>query len=142
MKVNDITARMNIDPGRKKHILEVATGRRKADLVLKNATWVNVFCNDLGHGDIAVAEGCIAGIGGEYHGETEIDVSGRIVLPGFIDAGTLIGVESCVSSPIRFRRDMETGASSMPGLYLAGEGCGAAGGIISAACDGLRLFCL
>ena len=63
-------------------------------------------------------------------------------LPGFIDAGTLIGVESCVSSPIRFRRDMETGASSMPGLYLAGEGCGAAGGIISAACDGLRLFCL
>ena len=97
MKVNDITARMNIDPGRKKHILEVATGRRKADLVLKNATWVNVFCNDLGHGDIAVAEGCIAGIGGEYHGETEIDVSGRIVLPGFIDAH--IHLESSLVQP-------------------------------------------
>lgn len=100
MKVNDITARMNIDPGRKKHILEVATGRRKADLVLKNATWVNVFCNDLGHGDIAVAEGCIAGIGGEYHGETEIDVSGRIVLPGFIDAH--IHLESSLVQPAEF----------------------------------------
>ena len=62
-------------------------------------------------------------------------------LPGFIDTGTFIGIESCVSAPVRFRRDPETGASSMPGLYLAGEGCGAAGGIISAACDGLRLFC-
>lgn len=100
MKVNDITARMNIDLGRKKHILEVATGRRKADLVLKNATWVNVFCNDLGHGDIAVAEGCIAGIGGEYHGETEIDVSGRIVLPGFIDAH--IHLESSLVQPAEF----------------------------------------
>ena len=100
MKANDITARMNGDLGRKKHILEVATGRRKADLVLKNATWVNVFCNELGHGDIAVAEGCIAGIGGEYHGETEIDVSGRIVLPGFIDAH--IHLESSLVQPAEF----------------------------------------
>ncbi len=100
MKANDITARINRDLGRKKHILEVATGRRKADLVLKNATWVNVFCNELGHGDIAVAEGCIAGIGGEYHGETEIDVSGRIVLPGFIDAH--IHLESSLVQPVEF----------------------------------------
>ena len=101
MKVNDITARMNIDPGRKKHILEVATGRRKADLVLKNATWVNVFCNDLGHGDIAVAEGCIAGIGGEYHGETEIDVSGRIVLPGPSSSRLSLSKPSCRTAPPR-----------------------------------------
>ncbi len=100
MKTNDITAKVNQDLDRKKHILEVASGRRKADLVLKNATWVNVFCNELSHGDISVAEGCIAGIGGEYHGETEIDVSGKLVLPGFIDAH--IHLESSLVAPVEF----------------------------------------
>ena len=61
-------------------------------------------------------------------------------IPGFIRRGRFIGVESCVSSPIRFLRDPVTGASSLPRLYLAGEGCGAAGGIISAACHSLLLF--
>ena len=59
-------------------------------------------------------------------------------IPGFIRQGKFIGVESCVSSPIRFVRDRETMQSSLPGLFCAGEGCGLAGGIISAACDGIR----
>ena len=59
-------------------------------------------------------------------------------IPGFIKQGKLIGVESCVSSPVRLLRERETGASPVKDLYLAGEGCGAAGGIISAACDGLH----
>ena len=59
-------------------------------------------------------------------------------IPGFIRQGKFIGVESCVSSPIRFIRDRETMQSSLPGLFCAGEGCGLAGGIISAACDGIR----
>ena len=58
-------------------------------------------------------------------------------LPGFIRYGRIVGAEPCVSSPIRFLRG-ENGASSLPGCYLAGEGAGAAGGIVSAACDGLR----
>jgi len=58
---------------------------------------------------------------------------------GFVDHGTLIGIETRVSSPVRFERDPETLASSVPGLYLAGEGAGFAGGIVSAALDGLRL---
>ncbi|MBQ7206433.1 MAG: NAD(P)/FAD-dependent oxidoreductase [Lentisphaeria bacterium] len=58
-------------------------------------------------------------------------------LPGFIRNGRIVGAEPCVSSPLRFLRD-EKGASSLPGCYLAGEGAGAAGGIVSAACDGLR----
>ena len=57
--------------------------------------------------------------------------------PGFIDRGRVIGVESCVSSPVGFVR-RATGDSTLPGLFLAGEGVGAAGGIVSAACDGLR----
>lgn len=59
----------------------VASGRQKADLVLKNATYVNVFCNELSRGDIAVAEGLIAGMGEHYEGEVEIDMGGKLVLP-------------------------------------------------------------
>ena len=58
-------------------------------------------------------------------------------LPGFIEKGKLIGIEPCVSSPLKFRR-LANGSSSLKNLYLSGEGAGAAGGIVSAACDGLR----
>ena len=57
---------------------------------------------------------------------------------GFCREGKLIGVESCVSSPLRFERT-ETGESvSMRGLFPAGEGVGGAGGILSGAADGIR----
>lgn len=61
------------------------------------------------------------------------------IIPGFMRSGVLIGVETRVSSPVRFERDPETLDSSLPGLYLAGEGAGSAGGITSAALDGLRI---
>ena len=61
------------------------------------------------------------------------------VIPGFLRHGNLIGVETRVSSPVRFERDPATLESSLPGLYLAGEGAGYAGGIVSAGLDGLRL---
>ena len=56
---------------------------------------------------------------------------------GFIGMGVLAGMETRVSSPVRFERD-ENGACSMPGLYIAGEGAGMAGGIVSAAIDGIK----
>jgi len=58
--------------------------------------------------------------------------------PGFVQNGKLIGIESCVSAPVRFVRH-ESGESSIKRLYLGGEGVGAAGGIMSAAVDGLKL---
>ncbi len=61
------------------------------------------------------------------------------VIPGFMKKGTLVGVESRVSSPVRFERNPDTLASSLDGLYLAGEGAGYAGGITSAALDGVRI---
>jgi uncharacterized FAD-dependent dehydrogenase len=61
------------------------------------------------------------------------------VIPGFLTKGSLVGVETRISSPVRFERDPATLASSIPGLYLAGEGAGYAGGIVSAGLDGLRL---
>jgi uncharacterized protein len=61
------------------------------------------------------------------------------LIPGFMAHGTLIGVEARVSSPLRFERNPDTLESSLPGLYLAGEGAGYAGGIVSAGLDGLRI---
>lgn len=84
---------------KKQRIIETASGRKKADLVLKNATYVNVFSNELCKGDIACSEGLIVGIG-EYEGEREIDVSGKIVCPGFIDAH--IHLESSLVAPNEF----------------------------------------
>jgi uncharacterized FAD-dependent dehydrogenase len=49
----------------------------------------------------------------------------------------LTGVETRSSSPVRLARD-ETLQSSLRGLYPCGEGCGYAGGIVSAAVDGIR----
>ena len=61
-------------------------------------------------------------------------------IPGFLKYGKLIGAESLVSSPIRLLRDRETMENpQLPGLFPAGEGCGLAGGIVSAGCDGLRV---
>ncbi len=58
--------------------------------------------------------------------------------PFFIDRGQFVGIETCVSSPVRFLRDRETLESGVKNLYLAGEGAGYAGGIMSGAIDGLR----
>lgn len=62
-------------------------------------------------------------------------------LPGFAGAeAQLVGVETRSSSPVRILRDRRTLASpSHAGLYPAGEGAGYAGGIVSAAIDGLRV---
>lgn len=68
-------------------------------------------------------------------------------LPGFADGGAVMaGVETRSSSPVRILRDeryqarMRQGSAEHPsGLYLCGEGPGYAGGIMSAAADGLRV---
>ena len=86
---------------KKLHIIDVAAGREKADLVLKNATYVNVFSGELDTCDIAVAEGLIVGLG-SYEGRKEADMTGKIVCPGFIDAH--IHLESSLVSPAEFAR--------------------------------------
>lgn len=84
---------------KKRRIIDAAAGREPADLVLKNATYVNVFSNELCTADIAVAEGLIVGMG-QYSGTVETDCSGKIVLPGFLDAH--IHLESSLVSPKEF----------------------------------------
>jgi len=62
-------------------------------------------------------------------------------MPGYVsDEAILIGVESRTSSPVRVPRDAHSLASpEIDGLYPAGEGGGYAGGIVSAALDGMRI---
>ncbi len=60
-------------------------------------------------------------------------------LPGFSDAGALLtGPETRSSSPVRILRG-ENGQSSFEGVYPCGEGAGYAGGIMSAAVDGIKI---
>ena len=86
---------------KKQRIIDVAAGREKADLVLKNATYVDVFSGTLATDDIAVAEGLIVGQG-SYEGNVEVDMTGKIVCPGFIDAH--IHLESSLVSPTEFAK--------------------------------------
>ena len=101
MAIESYAGKINRKLNKKIHVIDVAAGRTPADLVLKNATYVNVFSNELCHGDIAVAEGLIVGMG-SYHGHVEVDVTGKIVLPGFIDAH--IHLESSLVSPREFAK--------------------------------------
>ncbi|TGE33000.1 FAD-dependent protein [Desulfosporosinus sp. Sb-LF] len=74
------------------------------------------------------------------------DVLGRALrvfngkIKGFAgDKATLTGVETRTSSPIRIVRNGQGESLSLAGLYPAGEGAGYAGGITSAAVDGIRM---
>lgn len=65
-----------------------------------------------------------------------IDLIGHS-MKGFNDSGAFLsGIESRTSSPVRIHRD-DTGQSAVRGLYPCGEGAGYAGGITSAAMDGI-----
>lgn len=81
--------------------IDLAYGRLKPELVLKNAKIVNVFSHEIVEGDIAIHEGEIVGIG-QYFGENEIDVEGKYVAPGLIDGH--VHIESAMVSPPQFAR--------------------------------------
>lgn len=100
-KYESYTGKINRKLSKKVRIIDVAAGRTPADLVIKNASFVNVFSNKISHGDIAIAEGLFVGIG-EYEGVKEIDATGKIIVPGFIDAH--IHLESSLVAPHEFAK--------------------------------------
>ncbi len=67
------------------HRLAVARGDEPADLVLRGGRVLSVFTGELLEADVAVAGGHVAGLG-SYDGQEVADVSGLVLLPGFIDA--------------------------------------------------------
>jgi adenine deaminase len=65
--------------------LAVARGDEPADLVIRGGRVLSVFTREWLDTDVAVADGFVAGLG-DYEGSETLDVSGRYVVPGFVDA--------------------------------------------------------
>lgn len=84
--------------------IEVALGKRNADLVIKNCRVFNVFTGEIREGEIACADGVIAAIGekNQFSGQKEIDAEFAIAIPGLIDSH--IHIESSMVSPEEFVR--------------------------------------
>lgn len=79
--------------------IKAALGHIQADLVLKNALYVDVFSLKIARGDIAISGDKIVGIG-SYNGVEEIDCSSYVVVPGFIDGH--VHIESSMMSPSQY----------------------------------------
>ena len=86
----------------RKKLVQVALGNEPADLVLKNAEVFHVFTGEFLNADVAIIDGYIAGVGENYTGITEIDLSGKFLLPGYIDSH--INLESSTLLPDEFAR--------------------------------------
>ncbi|PWM44189.1 MAG: adenine deaminase [Clostridiales bacterium] len=83
------------------NLIPTALGREKADLVLKNANIIDVFCQRIIKNDVAIKNGMIAGIG-EYEGLEEIDCSEKFVMPSFVDSH--VHIESSMVSPAEYAK--------------------------------------
>jgi adenine deaminase len=79
-----------------KKIVDIAMGREKAPLVLKNALIINVFNQVIEKSDIAICDDIIVGIG-NYEGIKEINCEGMFAAPGFIDSH--VHIESSMVTP-------------------------------------------
>lgn len=88
-----------------KRLADVALGKSKADMVLKNGYVINVFTDSIKPMDVAISEGFIVGIG-HYEGITELDMTGKILCPGFIDShlhleSTLVRPAELIEAAVR-----------------------------------------
>jgi adenine deaminase len=84
-----------------KNNIAVANGFEKADLVLKNARILNVFSEEICLQDLAINHDTIVGIG-SYEGVKEVDLGGKYLVPGFIDAH--MHIESSMVTPFELAR--------------------------------------
>ncbi|MFQ5655294.1 MAG: amidohydrolase family protein, partial [Planctomycetota bacterium] len=87
-------------------LIERARGDAPADLLLTGCRVVNVHTGEVLEQDIAIAGGRIAGVGPGYEAKQRIDLGGRIVCPGLIDAH--VHVESGMVTPDAFARSVVT----------------------------------
>ena len=85
-----------------KRAIEQGQGLAEADLVLKGGRIFDLVSGELRKGDVAICGDRIVGTLADYSGAVEIDMSGKIVVPGFID--THLHVESSLITPLEFDR--------------------------------------
>lgn len=90
-----------MDKNMLKKRIQVASKQIPADIVIKNGKIADVFNLEILHGDIAIADGVIAGIG-EYDGVNIIDAENKFIVPGFIDSH--VHIESSMVTPKEFSK--------------------------------------
>lgn len=83
-------------------LIKVARGEEPAELLLKNARVVNVFSGEIEEAGVAITHSRIVGLGNDYPTQRVIDMRGRYIAPGFIDAH--VHVESAMVPPFEFAR--------------------------------------
>ncbi|MCL6706914.1 adenine deaminase [Pseudomonas sp. R2.Fl] len=82
--------------------IDQGVGREPADIVLKGGRFFDLVTGELVASDIAICGDTVVGTCGDYDGREVIDVSGKIVVPGFID--THLHIESSLVTPHEFDR--------------------------------------
>jgi adenine deaminase len=87
---------------RLKHAISQGRGIETADLVLKGGRFLDLVSGEMIASDIAISGDRIVGTFGTYNGRAEIDITGKTVVPGFID--THLHVESSLVTPFEFDR--------------------------------------
>lgn len=82
--------------------IDQGRGIAPADIVLKGGRVFDLISGELVATDVAICGDTIVGVFGDYAGRVEIDVSGQILVPGFID--THLHIESSLVTPFEFDR--------------------------------------
>ncbi len=95
-------AKKHLTESEYKDFIEVSAGLKPADLVFENGTYLDVFTNSFKKGNVALCHGLIAGIG-NYKGNTAIDITGKTIVPGFVDGH--IHIESTTVVPHIFAKE-------------------------------------
>ncbi len=81
--------------------IDTAMGRIEPDLILKGGNVVDVFTGTVIQADVIVKDGIICGVG-NYSGKNETDVSGKYIMPGFVD--THVHIESSMTMPSEYAK--------------------------------------
>lgn len=84
-----------------RHRIDVAAGRRPADILLADCRVVSVFADEIVRTDVAIADGVIVGLG-NYEAKKKINLKGRYLSAGLIDSH--IHIESTLLTPVEFAR--------------------------------------
>lgn len=83
-------------------LIAVAKGEKEPDLLLRKARIVNTFTAEIEKGNVAIAQGYVAGIGDYASGKEVIDLGGRYLAPGLIDGH--VHIESSFLHPAEYAR--------------------------------------
>ena len=82
--------------------IQIARGTQPADLILKNARLVNVLTSEIYTTDVVIAGTRVVAVGKHYDAHHTLDLGGRYLCPGFIDAH--VHIESAMVPPHEFAR--------------------------------------